>query len=214
MYWVKTPKLIKKAFPQLLWEMPPGDLPAGQAGKTLYLTFDDGPQPDQTTFVLEQLKAYDARATFFCLGKNIERYPTLFEQIIDAGHSIGNHSYHHLNGWETDDESYFLDIDLCQPLTGTNLLRPPYGRITPSQIDYLKDQYQIVLWDVLSGDFDHHLSPEDCLHNVISHASPGSIIVFHDSVKAKANLTYALPKVLEHFSDKGVTFASLPSTSL
>ena len=180
--------------------------------KVIYLTFDDGPIPDVTDFVLKTLSAYSAEATFFCIGDNILKNPQIFERIKNDGHSIGNHTFNHLKGWETSDDIYFKNFQKCQEQTGTNLFRPPYGRIKKSQITRIKQQYpemEIVMWDTLSGHFDTHLSPECCLQNVIKHARNGSIIVFHDSLKAWDRLHYSLPKVLEHFMEKGYIFKKL-----
>jgi len=205
MYLVKSPLLLKWYYPQLTWNKKRDD-------KVIYLTFDDGPIPDVTDFVLKTLSAYSAEATFFCIGDNILKNPQIFERIKNDGHSIGNHTFNHLKGWDTSDDIYFKNFQKCQEQTGTNLFRPPYGRIKKSQITRIKQQYpemEIVMWDTLSGDFDTHLSPESCLQNVIKYARNGSIIVFHDSLKAWDRLHYSLPKVLEHFMEKGYIFKKL-----
>ncbi|WP_443940044.1 polysaccharide deacetylase family protein [Pedobacter sp. MW01-1-1] len=205
MYLIKSPILLKWYYPSLLWNK-------ARSKKVIYLTFDDGPIPNVTDFVLKTLKAFDAKATFFCIGDNIGKYPEIFERIQNAGHAIGNHTFNHLKGWETETEAYVTNTLKCQSLTQTNLFRPPYGRIKKAQISRLKSQMpdlQIVMWDVLSGDFDTHLSPEKCYQNVIKHTESGSIIVFHDSLKAFDRLEYALPRVLKYFSDRGFLFASL-----
>ena len=205
MYLVRSPLLLKWYYPQLTWNKT-------RDHKVIYLTFDDGPIPDVTDFVLKTLSAYSAEATFFCIGDNILKNPQIFERIKNDGHSIGNHTFNHLKGWDTSDDIYFKNFQKCQEQTGTNLFRPPYGRIKKSQITRIKQQYpemEIVMWDTLSGDFDTHLSPESCLQNVIKHARNGSIIVFHDSLKAWDRLHYSLPKVLEHFMEKGYIFKKL-----
>ncbi|GGE52888.1 polysaccharide deacetylase [Pedobacter psychrotolerans] len=189
------------------------------------MTFDDGPIPNVTDFVLKTLKAFHAKATFFCIGDNIVKHPEVYAKVINDGHAIGNHTFNHLKGWKTDDETYIQNTLKCQQLTQTNLFRPPYGRIKKSQIRSLESlvisqqsdsrlptqdsQLKIVMWDVLSGDFDINLSPEKCYQNVINHTENGSIIVFHDSLKAFDRLEYTLPLVLKYFTEKGFTFSTL-----
>lgn len=220
MYLVKTPWLLKKLYPkELLWNMPKSE-------KTLYLTFDDGPIPIVTPWVLETLKTYQAKATFFCIGDNIIKHPEIFRMLKNEGHAIGNHTFNHLNGWQTTDEIYLDNIKKCQDLTQTNLFRPPYGRIKFSQIRKFmnwkcasnhisKDQKlktknpRIIMWDVLSGDFDEKISPETCLKNLIKYAENGSVIVFHDSLKARKNLEYVLPKALDYWKQQGCSFKAL-----
>lgn len=205
MYLVKSPLLLKWYYPSLLWNKPRNE-------KVIYLTFDDGPIPNVTDFVLKTLKVFNAKATFFCIGDNITKHPDVFERVKNDGHAIGNHTFNHLKGWITDDETYIQNTLKCQAITQTNLFRPPYGRIKKSQISNLKSKIsnlEIVMWDTLSGDFDINLSPESCYHNVIKHAGNGSIIVFHDSLKAAERLEYALPRVLKYFSEKGFTFSTL-----
>ncbi|CAH0236292.1 Peptidoglycan-N-acetylglucosamine deacetylase [Pedobacter sp. Bi27] len=222
MYLIKSPLLLKWYYPSLLWNK-------SRTEKVIYLTFDDGPIPNVTDFVLKTLKVFNAKATFFCIGDNIVKHPAVFERVKNDGHAIGNHTFNHLKGWKTDNETYLQNTLKCQELTQTNLFRPPYGRIRKSQIRSLElgvwssefkapsnsqpttlnSQLQIVMWDVLSGDFDTQLSPEKCYQNVIKHTENGSIIVFHDSLKAFDRLSYALPKVLAYFSEKGFTFSTL-----
>ena len=204
MYLVKTPRLIQRLFPSFHWKVPtPADTP------TLYLTFDDGPIPQVTPWVLEQLAAYDAQATFFCVGNNVRRYPNVLQQVIDAGHSVGNHTMHHLDGWQSDNLPYFHDIRHCALQVKSSLFRPPYGHLKPSQAQFLLRHYQVVMWDVLSGDFDPELTPEDCFQNVTRNAQPGSIVVFHDSLKAEQNVRQALPRILAHYTALGYRFAAL-----
>ncbi len=215
MYFVKTPAFIQKLFPNALWRI-------NTSEKKLYLTFDDGPTPELTTWVLEQLKQYNAKATFFVLGKNVQRYPEIFQQIISTEHSIGNHSFSHINGWETKDEIYFDDVEKgnkeiqlsivnhkSEIINLKSLFRPPYGRITFSQYNFLKTEYQIVMWDVLSGDFDFKLNGEQCFENVKRNVANGSIVVFHDSHKGFERLKTCLPKVLEYYSEQGYTFEAI-----
>ena len=205
MYLVRSPLLLKWYYPQLTWNKT-------RDHKVIYLTFDDGPIPDVTDFVLKTLNSFSAKATFFCIGDNILKYPQIFESIKNDGHSIGNHTFNHLKGWDTSDDVYFQNFQKCQGQTDTNLFRPPYGRIKKSQIAQIKSSYpamKIIMWDTLSGDFDTKLSPERCLTNVIKYTRNGSIIVFHDSLKAFDRLYYTLPKVLEHFSQLGYRFEQL-----
>jgi peptidoglycan-N-acetylglucosamine deacetylase len=198
MYLVKTPWLLKAAYPTLTWKVP-------THLNEVFITFDDGPHKEITPFVLETLQKNYARATFFCLGKNVEANKKVFASIIDDGHAIGNHTYNHYNGWKTDDETYLKDVMKARKVIDSKLFRPPYGRAGKFQIQQLKKFFNIIMWDVLSGDFDINLSPEKCLKNVISNTEPGSIIVFHDSEKAFKRLEYTLPRVLENFAEKGFT---------
>lgn len=175
----------------------------------LYLTFDDGPIPEVTPWVLEQLKLYNAKATFFCLGKNVERYPAIYKNIIDAGHLTGNHTFDHKNGWFTANQTYFKDCEKADAVFKTTFFRPPYGKLKPSQWLYLKKKYKIVFWNVLSRDYDQHLTPMQIVDNVINFAQNGDIIVFHDSYKAQKNLQIALPAVLAHYAALGYAFKTL-----
>lgn len=205
MYLVHTPQYVQALFPGLTWKMP-------TAQKTIYLTFDDGPIPQVTPWVLETLSHYNAKATFFCVGDNVRKYPDIYEKIIEEGHSVGNHTLNHLSGWSTENISYFHNIRHCARVVHSGLFRPPYGKLRPSQIQFLSRHYRIIMWDVLSADFDNDITPEDCFQNVIQHAEMGSIVVFHDSLKAQTNLRYALPLVLDHFSALGYSFSALPSS--
>ncbi len=202
MYLVKTPQFVQKLLPNFTWRIPTRE-------KVLYLTFDDGPIPQVTPWVLAQLQQYDAKATFFCVGENISKYPDLFGQVTQAGHSTGNHTYNHLNGWTSDNVPYFLNVRRCAHLLHSKLFRPPYGRLKLRQAEFLQQHYQIVMWDVLSGDFDSGLSAKQCLSNVLTNARRGSVVVFHDSQKARERLEFVLPRVLEHFSNKGFGFRRL-----
>ncbi len=202
MFLAKSPAIIKKYYSQLTWDIP-------NTENKIFLTFDDGPIPEVTEWVLGVLKQYNIKATFFCIGHNIEKHPQVFEKVKQGGHAIGNHSYHHLSGWDTDDEAYLRNIAKCQLLTNTSLLRPPYGRIKKTQISSLVRSYKIIMWDVLSGDFDPKTTPEKCYNNVIKNTKPGSIIVFHDSVKASKNLKQTLPKAIKYLLEKGFVFDTL-----
>ncbi|WP_396193843.1 polysaccharide deacetylase family protein [Flavobacterium sp.] len=197
--WVKTSRFIKTIFPKYVWEIP-------NTEKKVYLTFDDGPIPEITEWVLQQLKAYNAKATFFCIGDNIQKHPEIFQMIIEEKHAIGNHTFNHVKGWETTLEDYIKNTDKCAETIANfkfqtpspKLFRPPYGKIKPSQAKSLRQSgYTIIMWDVISMDFNPNTSPEKCLENVLKNVESGSIIVFHDSIKAWQNLQYALPKTLE-----------------
>lgn len=196
MYLVKTPPLIKTIFSDFVWNVDTQD-------KEVYLTFDDGPIPEVTPWVLDQLKKYDFKATFFCVGDNIRKHPELYQEILLEGHSIGNHTYHHINGWHTDHQTYLQDVSLCDTIMSTTLFRPPYGKLRPSQSTIIKADKTVVMWDVLSGDFDQTITPEKCLSNVLDNFENGSIIVFHDNIKAINNLKYTLPRFLAHLHKLG-----------
>jgi peptidoglycan/xylan/chitin deacetylase (PgdA/CDA1 family) len=202
---VKTPWFVKKLYPSLLWNK-------NRSGNRIFVTFDDGPIPIVTPFVLNILKKYGAKATFFCIGDNVNKHRDIFEQVKNEGHSIGNHTYNHLKGWITGDHAYLDNFLKCDELLHSDLFRPPYGRVKRSQVKLLnkaKPGLQIVMWDVLSGDYDQNLEPEKCLKNVLKYTRPGSIIVFHDSLKAFGRLEYVLPKAMEEWAKMGFEFAAL-----
>lgn len=188
--------------PSYIWRLPTAD-------KSLYLTFDDGPIPEVTPWVLETLRGYAAKATFFCVGDNVQKHPEVFQQVVSEGHAVGNHTFNHLNGWKTDTGVYLENVAQCGQVLSSNLFRPPYGRLKSQQMKALKKDFRIVMWDVLSGDFSPNLSAEQCLQHVLRHARPGSIVVLHDSLKAERNLKYVLPRVLEHFKAAGYRFEAL-----
>ncbi|MDO9261559.1 MAG: polysaccharide deacetylase family protein [Flavobacteriaceae bacterium] len=205
LYLVKTPNLIKTIFKDLVWSF-------SNLDKKLYLTFDDGPTPEITNFILAELKKMNAKATFFCVGENVKKYPAIFQQIIDDGHSVGNHTFNHLNGWKTSTAVYLKNIEVSEKYFEGNskLFRPPYGKITLSQVKKLRTKgYQIIMWDVLSGDFNKSISPEKVMNNVLNNTQNGSIIVFHDHQKAHKNLAYCLPKILDYYSNLGFTFEKI-----
>lgn len=200
-YPTKTPFFIKSLFPKLLWNYPPTMPPR------LYLTFDDGPHTTVTDWVLEQLSHYNARATFFCIGRNLARHPDVYSRILAAGHTVGNHTYNHLNGWKHDTVAYMENVAQCAELIPDKLFRPPYGRLRNKQYrQLLKKQYRIVMWDVMPGDFDTAISGAQCWKNILRFSKNGSIIVLHDSTKAWQRLEYVLPRLLEHYSRLGFQF--------
>jgi peptidoglycan-N-acetylglucosamine deacetylase len=217
---------MRALYPDFLWRIPTKE-------KEIFLTFDDGPIPEITEFVLEELKKYQAKATFFSIGGNIEKYPTIFQQIVNQGHSIGNHTFNHLRGWDTEDEIYIENFKKCEEIILTfevrgsrfesqtsnletrttnneqRLFRPPYGRIKRNQYKEIIKTHKIVMWDVLTGDYDQTISKERVLSKSLQHIEQGSIVLFHDSIKASKNLMYTLPRVLEHFSEQGFIFKSM-----
>lgn len=177
--------------------------------KVIWLTFDDGPHPEVTPDVLRILREKNARATFFLVGDNVSKYPGIFRMITDDGHTIGNHTYNHLNGWKTPPGEYAENAARCNEFFTTDLFRPPYGRFTPSQYFLLRKKYRFILWSVLSGDYSKQISPEQCLQNVLKYSKEGSIVVFHDSLKAKEKVLYALPRFIDAFREKGFDFVTL-----
>ncbi len=202
----KTNRFFKMLFPKYIWDLPNNE-------KKIYLTFDDGPIPEVTEWVLELLKKEEIKATFFCIGDNIQKHPEVFKQIVLDNHSIGNHSFNHLNGWKTSTREYLKNIELCNnKLLKTHdkqtlLFRPPFGKIKNKQAKKLrKFGYKIIMWDVLSYDFDNSLNPEACLKNTLKNISNGSIIIFHDSIKAHRNLQLVLPKLIQQLKEKGFIF--------
>ncbi len=206
MYFIKTPFWLRLIYRSCIWRKSTED-------RVLYLSFDDGPHPEATPFVLEQLANFNAKASFFCIGKNVQLYPDIYNEIIAAGHVEGNHTQNHMNGWKNTTDHYITDIQEATKSIHSNLFRPPYGRISFAQIKALRSNpslpQDIIMWDVLSGDFDTTINGEQCAQNVIQHAGPGSIIVFHDSAKAIDRLRVALPKVLSHFSELGYQFKAI-----
>jgi len=204
-YLVKTPWWMKKLYPGCLWDMP-------AKGKTLYLSFDDGPHPTITPFVLEQLKKYNAKATFFCIGENVTKFPDVYQHYINEGHSVGNHTQRHINGWKTNDREYLEDISQASQCIRSNLFRPPYGRIKRSQIKQLHNSnpnQKIVMWNILAGDWVPTLTPSTCYERIKDRVSDGDIIVLHESDKAWDRMSYCLPRLLENFSALGYSFSAI-----
>jgi len=203
-YFVKTPKIIQNIFSNYTWKIATNK-------KEIYLTFDDGPIPEITPWVLNTLSKFNAKVTFFCVGDNVQKHPRIFKQILDQKHAVGNHTFNHLEGWKTNTEAYLNNIEKTEELIqNSKIFRPPYGKIKPKQAKFLINKgYQIIMWDVLSADYNQTISQKKCYQNVIKNAANGSIIVFHDSEKAFKNLEYTLPKVLAYFTEKGFVFKAL-----
>jgi peptidoglycan/xylan/chitin deacetylase (PgdA/CDA1 family) len=203
MYFVRTPYIVKKLFPAIIWNLPNNE-------NKIYLTFDDGPHPEITPWVLTQLKKFNAKATFFCLGKNVEKHPEIVQQIVKEGHTIGNHGYAHLNGWNTNNDIYLNDYLKCQEIlaqSGINthkLFRPAYGKIKLSQIRNITNHTSIINWSVMPGDFDQSISSDQCYKNLVKHVKAGDIVVLHDNEKSWKHLEYCLPKWLEFIYNKGL----------
>lgn len=183
--------------PDLVWDIP--------EGRDVFLTFDDGPTPGITEWILDELARWDAKATFFCLGANVERHPELYERILAEGHRVGNHTYNHRKGWQSGNVSYAANVLRAAEFIDSDLFRPPYGRIMRRQARLLAPRYRIVMWNVISRDYNARLTPEQCLFNVVGHVRAGDIVVFHDSVKAFRNMSFALPEVLRHLQERGMT---------
>ncbi len=202
MYFIHTPSFIQSLFPNFIWRIPTKE-------KVLYLTFDDGPIEDVTPWVLDKLAEYNAKATFFCVGENAERHPDILDRLKREGHTAANHTYSHVSGWSSDNVPYFHNVRKCAHLVESDLFRPPYGRMKPRQAQFLLRHYRVVMWDVLSADFDSNINEKQCLANVMNNARSGSIIVMHDSLKAKKNMQYTLPRVLDHFSSLGYSFEKI-----
>lgn len=206
----RTPFFFPWLYPGLTWRIP-------DAKKKLFLTFDDGPVPGPTEFVIDTLASANVRGTFFCIGDNIRKYPGVYRSLLAQGHRVGNHTFNHLNGWRTSTEHYLQNVRACGDvmtdfIEGQRqpLFRPPYGRITRAQINSLS-QFRIVMWDVLTMDYRRTLSPERCLRKTIGAARDGSIVVFHDSHKAEKNLLYVLPRFIDHYKSLGYEFSVVPS---
>lgn len=200
---MQTPTWIQRIFSSLVWRIPTQE-------KVLYLTFDDGPIPVVTPWVIRLLEEYRAKGTFFCVGANVRKYPEVYAELLRGGHKTGNHTEHHTNGWTVYNRIYFKEVFQCARVVRSRLFRPPYGKIRFTQIARLKKDYRIVMWDVLSKDYDPDLTGEQVADRVIRSAGPGSIVVFHDSLKAEPRLRTALPAVLAHFSGLGYRFEVLP----
>ncbi len=200
MYWIKTHNIVKRIFKNVIWDKP-------NTQKNIYLTFDDGPIPEVTEWVLDVLKKHNVKATFFCVGENIQKHPIIYARLQQEGHAVGNHTFNHNNGWKFDRQTYLQSVEKTQRLmleNKTKIFRPPYGKLTPNQYTALRKLgYKIIMWDVLSADFDLKISGNKCLKNVTKNTTEGSIVVFHDNIKSFQTLQYTLPKYLEFLNEKG-----------
>jgi peptidoglycan/xylan/chitin deacetylase (PgdA/CDA1 family) len=197
------PRFIQRLYPERIWAF-------SHVKDSVFLTFDDGPISEVTPWVLDELKKHNAKTTFFCIGENVKKHPEIFERILSEGHSVGNHTFNHLKGINTETSKYIENTLLAEKLIDSKLFRPPYGKITSKQAKTLQNKgFKIVMWDVLSYDYDGSVSEEKCLKNVINNIKPGSVVVFHDSLKAEKNLRYVLPKVLEFIGEKGLLCNSI-----
>ena len=203
MYFVKTPGIVKPLYKDFVWSIPNSE-------NRVFLTFDDGPTPEVTDATLEILAEYDAKATFFLIGKNVEQHPEYVQRLKYLGHSIGNHSYSHCNGWQTPSEEYIEDVAKCADVFESKLMRPPYGKIKREQAAVVKEHYKLIMWDVLSADFDPSVDADQCVSNVVNNTTSGSIIVLHDSKKAANTMLTALPKILSQLQAKGFVFDAIP----
>lgn len=199
---VRPPAILRRYYKHSVWRMVNEE-------RIIYLTFDDGPIEELTPWVLDILKEKNIKATFFCVGNNIDKYPAIFKRTLEEGHKVGNHTYNHLKGWKTKSPQYFKNVEKCEQLTGTKLFRPPYGRIKRKQFRELSRNYKVIFWDVLTHDYDQLIPPETCLKNSIKYTRNGSIVVFHDNIKAQKNLKFVLPQYIEHFLKLNYKFAVL-----
>ncbi len=197
----QPPSIFQLLFPSLIWRIPNEE-------NKIFLTFDDGPDPEATPRILDFLAEYNAKATFFCLGRQVEEYPAIFDRIKKEGHAVGNHTYNHLSGWTTSNKKYFEDIARADEIIGSNLFRPPYGRIRPSQIRILKEKYKIVMWDVMSGDYDQRQTQERLSARVKKLVRPGSVVVWHDKYQPDSNLIILL-RMLDYIQSLNLHFDKL-----
>jgi peptidoglycan/xylan/chitin deacetylase (PgdA/CDA1 family) len=197
-----VPSVVTKIFPSYIWRI-------AEEEKVIYFTFDDGPIPEATPWVLSVLKDFNAKATFFCVGDNVRKHPAIYEKILEDGHAVGNHTYNHIKGWSTENSQYISNIHQAGNFIHSNLFRPPHGLIRNSQFHAIRSEYRVVMWDVLSFDYDKNISNQQCLDNVISNGRPGSIVVFHDSFKAFNNMKFAFPLAMEYYANLGFTFSSI-----
>lgn len=203
---VHPPELVRHFFKKYTWKL----MPENQNDKVLYITIDDGPIPEMTPGTLDMLKEYGAKATFFCVGDNVRKYPELFRRILDEGHSVGNHTFNHLNGLKTKNDEYLENVRLADPLINSNLFRPPHGRLKLRQTNALAKDRKIILWDVLTKDYDQRITKERCWQNVQDYVTPGAIILFHDNIKAMENQRYALELTLRRYAENGYVFRAIP----
>ena len=195
----QPPFMLRWAYPGAVWRL-------DKISKTVYLTFDDGPIPDVTPWVLEVLKQENVKATFFCVGENVEKHLDIYNAILKDGHHVGNHSFHHIRGRKFKLNDYLEDVQKSADFISSNLFRPPYGSLTIGQYKALKKNYKIIFWDVLTEDYNQEKTPEDCLNNVKKFTRNGSVIVFHDSIKAAERLRNFLSAAIQHLKQQGYAF--------
>ncbi|MFA8434151.1 MAG: polysaccharide deacetylase family protein [Marinifilaceae bacterium] len=196
---IRPSKLIRSLLPPMIWRYP-------DEKKVAYLSFDDGPIPESTPWTLALLREKGVKATFFCVGDNVRKYPELYQKILEEGHAVGNHTFNHLNGWKTSTPVYLENVEKATNLMPTSLFRPPYGMIRPAQARVLRQDYRLIMWDVLSGDYLQRITPEQCLQRVLRGVRPGSVIVFHNHIKSEANMRYALPRAIDELRKRGYQF--------
>lgn len=202
---VHPPNFLRQFFKNFLWKINPEE-----GRKVIYITIDDGPIPELTPGTLEMLAEFGAKATFFCVGENVQRYPDIYQQIVKGGHSVGNHTFNHLKGSRTKIKEYVQNVHLADEYIKTKLFRPPHGILRKPQARIINKEKKVVLWDVLSEDYNRRLSPEQCWKNVERNTTSGSIIVFHDNIKAEPRQRFSLRQTLEHFGALGYEFAPIP----
>ena len=199
---IQFPRLLRPLWGKVVWRKDPSK-------KVIYLTFDDGPVPEVTPLVLDLLDEHNIKATFFCVGENVQKHPDTFAQVMSRGHKVGNHTFNHLKGFSVTDEEYYGNIDKAAELIDSKLFRPPYGRVTGKQMKKLRDRYAIIMWDVITHDYNKSLSPETIMRTIKRYSRNGSLVVFHDSIKAKENVLVVLPLAIEYWKSKGYTFGVL-----
>lgn len=200
---VRLPRFFTALFKNAVWRM-------NEQEQVVYLTFDDGPIPGVTPWVLDLLEKEGIKATFFCVGENVKKYPEVYQQILKAGHSVGNHTFNHFQGIKHTDRHYFRNIELAGSYIDSDLFRPPHGLMKPSQYNFLKNRYKVIMWDLISCDYDRSLTPEKVYRNVVDFVRPGSIVTFHDSEKARTNIMEALPKAIKWMKMQGYRFEAIP----
>ena len=203
----QPPVLYRALFPGARWRI------ENKNSKTIYLTFDDGPIPEITPWVLDILDSFDIKATFFCVGDNVRKHPDIYNDVSERGHQVGNHTFNHIQGWKYGNKEFLYNANMAKQLIESNLFRPPHGHMRYKQCSQLQAEgYEVIMWDVVTRDYSKRMNPEQVLQNVKKYARDGSIIVFHDSLKAENNLKYALPKSIEWLLNEGYTFKRIEST--
>jgi len=199
---IQFPDLLRPFLGKLLWRMNPSE-------KVIYLTFDDGPVPEVTPLVLDLLDEYNLKATFFCVGENVEKYPEVYKEVLRRGHRTGNHTHNHLKGIKVSTAEYVANVEKAAVHIESRLFRPPYGRIKKSQKNALLEEYKIVMWDVITQDYNNNMSPISIMQNIKRYSRNGSLVVFHDSIKAERNMLTVLPLAIEYWNSKGYRFDEL-----